>query len=289
MIPQSYPNATCERDTELIMRDRAGGLVKGFLRPLIPEALATWRYEQRFFATTTWKNLHLGVFESFAAAREFAACRGTRSSYSIDHDAWREKQGKLYAHDYAPLFWLGHAAAPGHRVFDIGGSVGVTYLAYKKRLPLLADVDWEVCELPDVVTQGAALAEKLDERRLKFTTDMTRADGCDVLFSAGALQFIEEPIDLQLERAVSKPRHILINRLPVLAEHPTFVTLQNTGQSITPCRIEHAPSFVDRMARVGYRLVDRWKCFENSMTIPFHTGLQMDSFQGFYFLAQTAN
>ncbi|MEP6859832.1 MAG: methyltransferase, TIGR04325 family [Deltaproteobacteria bacterium] len=269
------------------MRDRAGEVAKRLLRPLIPEAVAVRRYTQRFFATTAWKNLHLGVFESFAAAREFVAGRGTRPSYSIDHEAWLEKQGKLSAHDYAPLFWLGHAATAGCRVFDIGGSVGVTYLAYKKRLPLLAEVAWEVCELPDVVIRGAALAEKLDERALTFTTDMTRSDGCDVLFSAGALQFIEEPIDLQLERVTSRPRHVLINRLPVLADHPTFVTLQNTGQSIAPCRVEHESSFFGRMSRLGYRLADRWKCFENSMTIPFHTGLHMESFQGFYFVRES--
>jgi len=266
------------------MADRAGQVVRGLLRPLIPEGFAIRRYEQRFFATTTWKNLHLGVFDSFAAARDFAVGRSTRPSYSIDHEASLEKQAKLSAHDYAPLFWLGHAATPGCRVFDIGGSVGVTYLAYKKRLPQLADVGWEVCELPDVVIRGAVLAEKLDEHRLTFTTDMTRFAGCDVLFSAGALQFIEESLDVQLERATTKPRHILINRLPVLAEHPTFVTLHNTGQSIRPCRVEHAPSFFDRMAKVGYRLVDRWKCFESSMSVPFHSGLQMESFQGFSFI-----
>lgn len=257
--------------------------VRALLRPLIPAAVAMRRYEQKFFSTTTWRNMHLGVFASFAEARDFAAGRGVRPGYAIDQELWRERHTKLAAHDYPALFWLGHAATAGCRVFDLGGSVGVTYLAFKRLLALLASVDWEVCELPDVVARGAQIAERLHERRLTFTTDMTRLAGSDILFAAGALQFIEDPLEVQLERSTSRPRHLLINRLPVVEDHPTFVTLQNTGQSIAPCRVVHGPTFIDRMSRLGYLLVDRWRCFENSLEIPFQPDLHLDWFQGFYF------
>lgn len=256
------------------------------MRIWIPAPIRRIRHEWRFFRTRRWENLYLGVFEDFGSARDFASTHGTESGYVIDQRQWLAEHADLWPHDYPMLFWLSRIIGPDDRVFDLGGSIGASYFAFQRVFGFPEGVRWQVCELPDVVAEGRELAARRGETALEFTADLSAVDGAAILFTAGALQFVEPTLAEILGRCERPPTHLLINRLPVGDQPRRFVTLQNTGASITPCRVENFAQLGRELAALGYREVDRWKCLQNSMHIPLHGELALKHFHGFYFLME---
>jgi putative methyltransferase (TIGR04325 family) len=258
---------------------------KSVAKSLAPQFLLDQWYEHRFFSCRRWENLHFGVFDSYQEAISLADRKGANTRYALycDHEQWLRDRQDLRPHDYPMLFWLGQVLETDMRVVDIGGSLGVSYYAFKRVIDFPPGHRWQVCELEEVVLIGRRLALERAESALSFTTELGALEDASVLFTAGALQFLE-PTLVQLLTALEKPpKEVLINRVPVTAQRSTFVTLQNTGESITPCRIVNVDQWTSDLARLGYRLVDRWKCLENSMAIPSHRVLSLDHFDGFYF------
>ena len=170
--------------------------------------------ERRFFSTHEWRGLHLGIFSSFGDARTFCSERGVFTRYDLDHDWWETIQREMKLHDYPMLYWLSRSLTPQSRVGDLGGSVGVSYYALRRLLPAGAPMEWRVCELPDVCEKGRLLARERGVPALHFTTSFSDLDAHDVWFSAGAIQFIEQPIHELLKALHHPPRHLLLNRVP---------------------------------------------------------------------------
>jgi len=260
--------------------------------PFIPRPLRDALHLRRFFAARQWRNLHWGVFDSFDAANAFVRARGEAPRFDMDQTRWLSDRQALLPHDYPMLFWLDHLLhVPGaqhlSRIVDLGGSVGISYIAYKPYLELPPDLMWVVCELPEVAEFGRQVAHERGETRLSFHTDFSPLDGADLLFTAGTIQYLETPLDELLAGVERAPPHLLINRLP-LTPHKRFVTLQNSGVAVWPYRIDNDDAFVGSLTRLGYRLVDRWKCLQNSTDIPFHPELRLDHFHGFYFTRTNA-
>jgi putative methyltransferase (TIGR04325 family) len=259
------------------------GLAIALVKPLVPASVLQRRAGSRFFREQGWKNLHLGKYASFRDAAEFAREHGAPTGYRIDHDQWAHVQSTIKAHDYPVLYWLGRLLERNAVLCDFGGSVGVCYYAYRDRLQFPDDVSWVVCELPEPAMLGAELAKKRQASGLSFTTDRSSMDGCDILLAAGVLPFVESRLVDLLAGLKRPPRHILINRLPLCTETSGYITLQNTGQSFTPMRIDNYADFVGGMDRVGYDLADAWKCFESSLYIPQHPECTLRHFHGFCF------
>jgi len=258
------------------------GIAKSAVRHVVPQPILQARYERYFFGTAEWQNLHLGVFESFDEADAFAACRGVRPHFGLDHVKWLQEHRGLSTHDYPVLFWLGRLVADDIRLVDLGGSVGVTYYAYKAVLPLPPTLRWQVCELPEVVPLGQRIAQERGETALSFTTDRMAIDGAAILLAAGVLQYVRTTLAELLQALPAPPRHVLVNRLPLTTQRSSFVTLQNGGAGIQSYRIANDAEFVEQLRRAGYRVVDRWRCMENTTQIPFHPDLTLDHFSGFY-------
>jgi len=256
-------------------------IAKSAVRHVVPRPILQARYERHFFRTTEWKNLHLGVFESFEEADAFAACRGVQPHFGLDHVKWLGEHRGLSTHDYPMLFWLGRLVADAVRLVDLGGSVGVAYYAYKAVLPLPPTLHWQICELPEVVPLGQRIARERGETALSFTTDQIAIDGASILFAAGALQYVRSTLAELLQTLPAPPRHVLVNRLP-LTDRSSFVTLQNGGAGIQSYRIANDAEFIEQLRRAGYRVVDRWRCLENATQIPFYPDLTLDHFSGFY-------
>jgi putative methyltransferase (TIGR04325 family) len=253
------------------------------VKPVVPARVWQWRTDRYFFSAQGWQNLHLGKFTSFPEANEFASRRGVQVGYRLDHSEWGQIQATIKVHDYPVLYWLGRLLEKDSVLCDFGGSVGVCYYAYGERLQFPEGLSWVVCELPEPVALGAQLAIQRKARGLSFTTDRAAMDGCQVLLAAGVLPFLEQRLPNLLGGLAHPPRHILINRLPLCREIPAYVTLQNTGHSVTPMRIDNHAQFIDDMEQSGYELVDSWKCFENSLRVPQHPECEVRHFHGFCF------
>lgn len=263
-------------------------MAKPWIKPLVPRVIRERISRRHFFEARGWQNLHWGVFGSVSDALAYAAKFGARTRFDTDHEATLRRHLTLRPHDYPILYWLTRLlpAIGDGRFVDFGGSYGASYYGYRDRLPLPSGMLWTVHDLPEVVARGRAIAEERAAHALHFTDRIGTIDGAEILFTAGTLQYIETPLADIIGALNKPPRHILVNRLALTGGLP-YVTLQNTGVSISPCRVDNVTAFTTGLTRLGYVQEDSWRCLENSTEVPFHPECTLDHFLGFYFWLQT--
>ena len=137
-----------------------------------------------------------GVFETYEAAHASAP---TTLPTGYDNAASAE----LYArdldvgeYDYPALFWVGQSMQEGMRsVLDLGGSVGIKFVAFGKYLDFPSDLVWRVLEVPAVVKRGRELA--LAYRgggALQFVGSISDVNGVDLLLASGSLQYLPKSL-----------------------------------------------------------------------------------------------
>lgn len=239
---------------------------------------------QRYFSEATDKILFRGVYSSFEAAHA-AAPASRPMGYDNDASAamFRDALDRIFPADYPPLFWLSRALGEGARaVFDFGGHVGVKYYAFSRYLEVPPNLEWTVCEVSAVARAGVDLASERGATTLRFVTDPRAADGHDVFYSSGALQFIEPSLPELLEPLTTKPEHVIVNSTSYW-DRPTFYTLQNSGRAFCVYKVEHLQTTLDHMARIGYCLVDRWLNPEKNCVVPHHPDYAVRGYTGLYF------
>lgn len=241
-------------------------------------------YRREFARTAQWKGLHLGVFDSFAQARAAAPVGGHPVGYALDDDWFAAGAVRICSHDYPILYWLAPLMPSVKVLFDYGGHVGVHYVAYRPHLTYAPTLRWIVGEQPEVAAKGAQLCREKGLTQIEFVTDFSGAEGADVLLSAGCIHFVETPFISQLAAVKRRPRHVLLNKVPIY-DKETRVTLQNTGRSFSPCWIYNRAELVASMTALGYELVDQWDCPERSLHIPFHADYSVQRYSGLYFRA----
>lgn len=211
--------------------------------------------ERRFRSTFTACR---GVYATFEKAR-LTAPPTHPVGFDVGgmEDLFLDRLDQVFAHDYPVLFWLGRALAPGLRVLDVGGNVGIHYHAYRSRLAYPPDLSWTVIEVPRVAAAGEALARERGASQLRFSTE-ARGTAADVLLSAGALQYVEQPLPELLRSLAGLPEHLILNKLP-LSEGAPFVTLQNQGVSFAPMHVLQRERLLADLAELGYALADAWE------------------------------
>jgi putative methyltransferase (TIGR04325 family) len=243
----------------------------------------------RHFAAATQRGLHLGVFGSFAeavaavpAGRPIGADHPHAADLIIPGGAHLLEE--VNPRDYALLFWLSRFLREGATsVFDFGGHVGVKYYGFRRYLAYPDAFRWTVYDMPTVTRAGEALAaERPDTRGLAFTNRLEDADGMDVFFAAGSLQYEETPLDRLLGRLTQPPPRLLLSGLP-LTEGPGFVTLQTNGPGCAPYAIRNRGQFIREVEGAGYTLEDAWAILEKKCVIPFHEDRLVRSYSGLYF------
>jgi putative methyltransferase (TIGR04325 family) len=156
---------------------------------------------------------------------------------------YRDRIERVYTNDYPLLFWLSRVLPAAGRVFDFGGHIGLARCSFDRYLRFPEALVWEVCDVPAVVEEGRRFAASMQISSLRFTTERSGADGADVLFSSGALQYLEDgPAEL-LRPLKAPPKHVLLNLLPV---HPSrrSMTLQSIGTAYCPYQIFEERSLV---------------------------------------------
>jgi putative methyltransferase (TIGR04325 family) len=232
-------------------------------------------------------NAWIGVFPSWSAAMA-AIPPGNPIGYDqIEAKTMFSKYPTTLVRpsDYAVLLHLRNIAKAGMRVIDVGGSIGSAYYIALKYYPLPEAFEWVVFDVPAVLEAGreVALREGDKSKALRFVSSPKEAGPCDIFFSSGALQLIEDSLPNLLQQLPSLPRHVLINRIPVW-DRKAVVTLNDMGFSLAPYNVFNREELVGSVEQLGYKLVDEWACPEsNFFSIRLHPGSRLKAYRGFYF------
>jgi putative methyltransferase (TIGR04325 family) len=223
-----------------------------------------------------------GVYDTFAAA---ALDSPSNKLAGYDHrvisEFYKGRLDELNKSDYPVLYWLGRLLPETKYVFELGGSVGMGYYAYRRYIPFPDDVRWTICELPEAVQVGTEIALDRNDTSLSFTTERQTAEDPDLYATFGALQYIEEPFAQIISELRKKPPHILINRVPLI-DGKRFITLQNNGLWFSPYKVDNRAEFIQGLEDLGYELVDKWEMNRpNSFLLAL--GDSVPTYNGMYF------
>ena len=243
----------------------------------------SWLLERQIMARRDHTGLHFGIYRSFAEA--FAHIPPSRLA-GWDHDVssqlWLDQIDPVRPSTYPVLFWLSKLYGENQHLVDFGGSVGLTYYALRRYSPMPAGSSWTVVEVPKIAVQGRLIAQREQAADLAFVDRLEAAPPADILLSAGALQFMEESVPGVIERLPSKPRYILLNKLP-LTNGEGFWTLQNYGPAVCPNQVYNEREFIAYFENAGYELRDRWDVQDLDCMIPFHPERFVKQFTGLLF------
>jgi len=240
-------------------------------------------YTGRVMARRDHTGLHSGIYPTYEAA--MAAIPASRKS-GWDHDSsaklWVDQIDPVRLSTYPIFFWLDQLYRENDSLVDVGGSIGLTYYGYRRLGRLPPGATWTVVEVSAIAQQGREIAVRERAASLEFVDTLSAAPPCDVLLSAGALQFMPAAIPGLLESLKSKPRYILLNKLPITPGQDCW-TLQNYGPAVTPNRLFNEQAFLQYFAAHGYRLRDRWAVEDLDLLIPFYPERFIRHFAGFVF------
>lgn len=229
---------------------------------------------------------HYGVFDSFEHARAWLPPSPEFDQHALAAEYVNERMHRIFEYDLPVLDILRRAFDQGVRsVFDIGGSVGVHYHAYRDHLFYPDGLRWTVFEVPSICEVGRRIALAHDATGLRFTDRLEPwTIDADLWLSCGALHYIEDahPASL-LAACTSPPRHLVFNKLP-LYEGADFISAQNIGAgAFSPHYVYNRERFITDVQRCGYRLVQQWTVPERAFYLPAHPERCFDSYTGLYF------
>ncbi|WP_146030250.1 TIGR04325 family methyltransferase [Methylocella silvestris] len=226
--------------------------------------------------------LFCGVYRSYEDA-EADIIDGRATGWNNEETAsiWLDNIAPMREATYPLLMWLSILLRENMTLVDYGGSIGLTYYGFKRYFTLPTAARWVVAEVDAIAAQGQKIAGE-QKARVEFVTSPEAAPPADILISAGAIQYIKDAVPGLLDRFCSRPRHVLLNKVP-LTSGPTFWTLQNFGSAVSPYQVYNESEFLRYFTEAGYRLRDRWDVHELDCFIPFHPDKRVPHFAGLYF------
>lgn len=139
-------------------------------------------------------------------------------------------------------------------ILDWGGGVGQFYPLSSALLPEIS-FDYHVRDVPAL----AALGESLNPN-VTFWGDDTawRSLMFDLIISVSALQFVERWQTLVDELASATSRYLLLSRIPLVSQHPSFVVTQQTAIGDRPFQFSgwyfNRDELISRVAARGLKL-----------------------------------
>lgn len=247
------------------------------------------RLKRQLFLSNEGAGSYYGVFGSFADARAWLP-RSNEFDHAPLATPYIEIRCRMvFPYDYPVMWWLERAFRGGAiHVLDFGGSVGVHYYAYRRYIDMPAALAWRVVELPTMVSIGRSLAATNAATALSFVEDLPQAvmaADSDIWLSAGAIHYMEDARPGRLlERCAVRPKHILLNKLPLYGGED-FVTSQNIGEgSFAPLHVFNRRRFIREIEEVGYTLWDKWAVPERTLYLTGDSTRTLPSFTGLYFV-----
>jgi len=250
-------------------------------------AFARDAYTYRYFNSQAKAPRYRGVYKTFSEAEQ-AIPKGRPEGFNLDAvpDFFIGRQFAFNQQDYPVLLWLSEALEPGSKVFDLGGGFGQCYYKYQEYVRFPERLQWLVCDVESFLAPAREFADKRNVQNLHFTTDRNAADGCSIFLTNGALQYIEPDLPEILGVLSLKPRHVLVNRVPMY-EGERYYTVQSSSHSFVTHKTINTSRFVHDMEDLGYTTVDQWS-LPRSMHVYFHPECYVPNFRGFYFLQKAS-
>lgn len=233
-----------------------------------------------------FKTPWIGIYPSWSAALA-AIPPDNRVGYNQEETKAvfsRVPTTRVRSADYPILLHLRNLLQPGMRLVDLGGNIGMAYYTALKYYPLPDPLEWVICDVEAVTETGRGVAVREGEKSkaLRFVNRLEDAGHCDIFFSSGTLQFLEEPLPAHLKKLPELPKKLLINRIPVW-DRKAIATIHDIGFCICPYCIFNRSEWVKSVEDLGYELVDDWPCPESTFSIRFRPDLRLNSYHGFYF------
>lgn len=180
---------------------------------------------------------------------------------------------------YPAMFWLARHLQAGDHVVDLGGGAAITQRQFTARARLPDGARWTIVETPAVARFGAGMVARGELDGVQFVDSLEAAGRCDILLSAGALQYMPDGLDVLARALEARPRAVILNKLP-LSDDADYWTLQNIGPAVCPYRVWRRADFLAALAAHGYQPEDTWSVGELSCDIPFHPRLCVPAFTG---------
>jgi len=238
-------------------------------------------YEQHFARASGRRRLFRGVYRTFEEAKQ-AAPRTKPLRYDDTAYCYEENHRIILSSDYPVIFWLSRLLPECSSVVDFGGNVGMAFYSYQKYITYPPHLCWLVYDLSDVVEAGLRIhGREGAPAGLTFTTTLSDCAGGDILLASGSLQYVPETLPQVLAGIGTRPRHLLLNKLPV-CEGDSFVTLQSTGTGFSPYRITNRKALLDQLSSLGYGLEDAWDNPGMPLVIPGEPAHSLSAFSGMY-------
>lgn len=230
------------------------------------------------------QNRYVGCFDSFDQARAAVPPRHKVGYDNAELASWyRERLDRVFPDDYPLLFWLERLLPELTSIFDFGGHVGLHFHGWRKLMAWPERLIWTVCEVPAVVDAGKRLAGERGTPQLKFTTRPDDVAGADLFLASGSLQYLEPGfLPRLLEGASGRPKHLLLNKLPVHPERD-YVTLQDAHLTFHPYTVISRARLISSLEAVGYQLVDEWQSHELDCQVMLRPDLDVTAYTGAHF------
>jgi putative methyltransferase (TIGR04325 family) len=166
-------------------------------------------------------------------------------------------------------------------LFDLGGNIGNLFYLYAKAFRIPAGFRWVVHDLPAIMAQGDDLARERGETRLRFAGDISVIAQAPILLASGALHYWPAPLPDMLQRWRARPRHVLMNRTPLIDGPETHV-IQDAGDFFAHCTLYPRAAVFDGMRALGYRLIETWAAPDLCLHIPLWPERSVKAYCGAY-------
>ncbi len=169
------------------------------------------------------------------------------------------------------------------RILDFGGGLGIGYLTLIESIPNYDKcIKFTIVEIPEICDIGRKLF--LKERELTFLDLLPYQDKFDLLYSASALQYIEDYQQVLKLFSGYGAEYIILSDV-FAGSTPTFVTLQNYYGSRIPHWFWNLDELLAIFSSIGYRLI--MKSFVSSLRLGIEDTLPMNNFPETHRLEQT--
>jgi putative methyltransferase (TIGR04325 family) len=254
------------------------------------DTLATWpligalaqKQARAAFVANRDQNVFYGIYgswdEALAAARSYGKA-GYDNSESAQLYNYRVRMDQ---HDYPSLYWITRSLGEGmNGVFDVGGAIGIKFMAFRESLSRWPDLVWRVNDVPAMVANGRELAEQRgDGNRLQFTDRFEEGEGFDVLFASGVLQYLPQTLGDLLSGYRCLPKRIVINTAAIHPERE-FFTVNSMGTAFCPYRVQTQASLVRGLSALGYKIRETWINPDKPLVIPYRPDYSLRHYSGF--------
>lgn len=184
--------------------------------------------------------------------------------------------------DYPVLFFLADGAGTLRTAFDLGGSVGNLFYAYRPYLKFSPQLTWMILELPATKSAGERLAAERNEPRIVYVDSPASASGVDLFIASGSLHYFESSLPEILSTLAVLPRRVVVNRTPC-SSREDLITVQDNTSYLVPCKLHSRTRLLEGMRGLGYLLRGEWPVHERNLAAPLYPDYSSGHYSGFYF------